>query len=135
MREIFSTIPTSWRTTRDWIDERKHSMVKDHIWNAFMTNEAEYNSCHFWTNFEIASFDVWRHLEYEEYIDALDKWRVFHELWGDAPVHSLAVAMFLNRSEIRYFHDFGYSHEPHTRCQTMASKNPLMQKRCQFFFR
>ena len=34
----------------------------------------------------------------------------FYERWGDAPVHSLAVLMFLNASEVHHFSDIGYRH-------------------------
>jgi hypothetical protein len=34
----------------------------------------------------------------------------FYERWGDAPVHSLAVGMFLKEEELHYFGDIGYRH-------------------------
>ena len=47
----------------------------------------EYNLCHFWSNFEIASLDFWRGEAYIKYFEALDRAGGFYyERWGDAPV-------------------------------------------------
>ncbi|RUP45559.1 nucleotide-diphospho-sugar transferase [Jimgerdemannia flammicorona] len=36
--------------------------------------------------------------------------------WGDAPVHSIAAAIFLDPSEIHFFNDIGYRHNPFMHC-------------------
>jgi hypothetical protein len=36
--------------------------------------------------------------------------------WGDAPVHSIAVAMLLKASEVHFFNDMGYRHGPFQHC-------------------
>lgn len=36
--------------------------------------------------------------------------------WGDAPVHTIAAALFLKREEIHFFNDIGYSHSVATHC-------------------
>ena len=46
--------------------------------------------------------------------------------WGDAPVHSIAVAMFLNKSEVHFFDDIGYRHDPFMHCP--LDRN--VQKKC-----
>jgi hypothetical protein len=46
--------------------------------------------------------------------------------WGDAPVHSLAVAMMLKSSEVHFFNDIGYKHIPLMHCPT----EPWHQKKC-----
>ncbi|KAG9287913.1 hypothetical protein G9A89_017508 [Geosiphon pyriformis] len=33
-----------------------------------------------------------------------------YNLWGDAPVHSIALALFLQKSEIHFFNDIAYKH-------------------------
>lgn len=54
---------------------------------------------------------------YTDYFNYLDKTGgFFYERWGDAPVHSIAAAFFLPRSEIHFFHDIGYRHSPYIRC-------------------
>jgi alpha 1,2-mannosyltransferase len=46
--------------------------------------------------------------------------------WGDAPVHALAVAMMLNSSEVHFFNDIGYKHNPLMHCPI----EPYLQKNC-----
>ena len=36
----------------------------------------------------------------------------FYERWGDAPVHSIAANLFLDKDEVHYFDDVGYWHNP-----------------------
>lgn len=38
--------------------------------------------------------------------------------WGDAPVHSIAAALFLRKEQIRFFDDIGYRHEFLQHCPT-----------------
>lgn len=77
----------------------------------------EYNLCHFWSNFEIARTDIFTSEAYQSYFNHLDKSGGFYrERWGDAPVHSLAIGMFLDLDEIHYFRDIGYQHSVLTHC-------------------
>lgn len=77
----------------------------------------QYNLCHFWSNFEIASNEVFTSPEYKAYYDFLENSNgFFTERWGDAPVHSLAVGMFLKLDEIHYFRDIGYRHSTLAHC-------------------
>ena len=73
--------------------------------------EGDYNLCHFWSNFEIGDLNFWRSEAYSKYFDFLDeKGGFFYERWGDAPVHSIAAALFLNTDEVHWFSDVGYMH-------------------------
>ncbi|TFK22522.1 glycosyl transferase [Coprinopsis marcescibilis] len=76
-----------------------------------------YNLCHFWSNFEIADLDFWRGNIYQEFFEFLDQQGGFYyERWGDAPVHSIAAALFLNRTQLHFFDEIGYEHPPYTHC-------------------
>ncbi|KAL2119285.1 hypothetical protein VTJ04DRAFT_6245 [Mycothermus thermophilus] len=76
-----------------------------------------YSTCHFWTNFEIADMSFWRSKAYEDYFNHLDHaGGFFYERWGDAPVHSIAVALFEDKSRIHWFRDIGYQHIPFFNC-------------------
>ena len=46
----------------------------------------------------------------------------FYERWGDAPVHSIAASLFLNRSQIHHFEDIGYRHIPWAHCPANRAK-------------
>lgn len=38
--------------------------------------------------------------------------------WGDAPVHSIAAALMLKRSDVHWFYDIGYKHDFFEHCPT-----------------
>lgn len=70
-----------------------------------------------WSNFEIADMDFWRGEAYTAYFDYLEKKGGFYyERWGDAPVHSIAAALFANKDQLHFFNDVGYRHDPFQRC-------------------
>ena len=87
-------------------------------WSAHRNSEGDvWTRCHFWSNFEIASLDWFRSIEYRSLFHFLDEQGgFFFERWGDAPVHSLAAALLLDPSEVHHFADFGYVHEPYQYC-------------------
>ncbi|KAF1812182.1 glycolipid 2-alpha-mannosyltransferase [Eremomyces bilateralis CBS 781.70] len=76
-----------------------------------------YSTCHFWSNFEIGDMDFWRSEAYEKYFNHLDRAGGFwYERWGDAPVHSIALGLFEDKSKIHWFRDIGYQHVPFLHC-------------------
>ncbi|KAI9275180.1 nucleotide-diphospho-sugar transferase, partial [Helicostylum pulchrum] len=124
-REFIATVPSLWDTVMDFRAEnpdvanrwpnKQNSLVK------FVTdnNGASYNGCHFWTNFEIASLDLWRSNDYLKLFSYLDqKGGFFYERWGDAPVHSIAASLMLRKDEFHFFNDIGYKHTAYTHCPT-----------------
>lgn len=91
--------------------------------------DEEYNLCHFWTNFEIARVDLFKSKTYQDYFNYLENSGGFYrERWGDAPVHSLAVAMMLKKEEIHYFRDIGYKHSTLGHCPRNAPGKQLPYK-------
>ncbi|KAI0393864.1 glycosyltransferase family 15 protein [Xylariaceae sp. FL0594] len=82
--------------------------------------------CHFWSNFEIADLDFFRSRAYREYFEYLDKAGGFYyERWGDAPIHSLAVAMLADPKQIHHFADIGYRHADLYQCPGNAPGGQL----------
>jgi len=72
-----------------------------------------YSTCHFWSNFEIGNLNFWRGERYQSYFDYLDRQGgFFYERWGDAPVHSVALGLFEDKSKIHWFHDIGIGSTP-----------------------
>ncbi|CAO0793800.1 unnamed protein product [Mucor circinelloides] len=126
--EFEATIPTLWETTKAFMKENPEMIPKNNLMN-FVSNDngKHYNLCHFWSNFEIADLKFLRSPEYTAFFDYLDKsGGFFYERWGDAPVHSIAVGIFLNKSEVHFFNDIGYKHEPFMHCPTARE----LQKKC-----
>lgn len=118
IHEYKETIPTLWKTTKEFIKEHPEYVDKNNM-RAFISDDKgkSYNLCHFWSNFEIASLNFWRSEAYRAYFDHLDHaGGFFYERWGDAPVHSIAAALFLPKDKIHYFEDIGYFHNPFNNC-------------------
>ncbi|CRG91305.1 mannosyltransferase [Talaromyces islandicus] len=85
-------------------------------------NANGYSTCHFWSNFEIADLDFWRGEKYQKYFDHLDQsGGFFYERWGDAPVHSVALGLFVDNSQIHWFRDVGYEHPPYVNCPDLPN--------------
>ncbi|CAN6631749.1 alpha-1,2 mannosyltransferase Ktr1p [Trichomonascus vanleenenianus] len=128
--EYIETIPTLWEATKQFIKANPQYIAKDSMMDFISDDGGEtYNRCHFWSNFEIASLDLWRSEAYTKYFDHLDKaGGFFYERWGDAPVHSIGASLFLNKDEIHYFDDVGYFHVPFSNCPT--SEEVRLKKKC-----
>jgi alpha 1,2-mannosyltransferase len=126
--EYSDTVPTLWDTTKQFIAAHPEYLAKDHGLH-FLTDEPQrllepgWNLCHFWSNFEIGDLRWWRSKPYMDYFEWLDKaGGFFYERWGDAPVHSIAVAIMLDRSRLHHFDDIGYFHNPFNHCPANRKK-------------
>ncbi|KAI5965437.1 KRE2 [Candida theae] len=118
IHEFEKTIPTLWQHTKDFIEKNPQYVDKDNFLD-FISDDGgkTYNLCHFWSNFEIANLKFWRGEAYKAYFEYLDATGgFFYERWGDAPVHSIAAALFLPKSKIHYFEDVGYRHHVYGQC-------------------
>ncbi|KAI0030492.1 glycosyl transferase [Vararia minispora EC-137] len=118
MLEFEKTIPTLWPAVREFMDANPQYIAPGNALDYVSYNRGEtYNLCHFWSNFEIADLDFWRGEAYRKFFDFLDaKGGFYYERWGDAPVHSIAAALFLPKERIHFFREIGYFHHPFTHC-------------------
>lgn len=118
LKEYIETIPTLWDTTKKFLKDHPQYLAKDNSLELISDDNGEtYNLCHFWSNFEVGKLDFLRGKAYRSYFDALDKsGGFFYERWGDAPVHSIAAALFLDKDKLHFFDDIGYFHGPFTSC-------------------
>lgn len=122
IHEFEQTIPSLWNTVTNYLDLPgiRESLPKDNAMG-FVSDDkgATYNGCHFWSNFEIASFDLWRSPDYIKFFNYLDQsGGFFYERWGDAPVHSIFASLFLPKEKIHFFDNIGYYHSPYSHCPT-----------------
>ncbi|KAI0004656.1 glycosyltransferase family 15 protein [Russula compacta] len=118
MYEFRRTIESLWSTVNDFITEHPEYVAQNSAMKFLSDNGgADYNLCHFWSNFEIADLDFWRGEAYTAFFDHLDRRGGFYyERWGDAPVHSIAAALFAGTDRIQFFREIGYEHAPYTHC-------------------
>ena len=112
------SFPSLWPRTKSFVKESPQLLHPnaDLSW-LIDTNTSSYNNCQFFSNFEIGSLNYWRSPQHQAYFDFLDKAGGFYyERWGDAPVHTLSVAMFVPKEEIWFFRDIGYQHDINIHC-------------------
>lgn len=113
--EYRDTIATLWETSKKYFNQL--ALPQDNLVEFLQNLDGLYNLCHFWLNFEIASLAFFRSREYQAYFDHLDQaGGFFYERWGDAPIHTMAVAHLLNKSRLWWFGDIGYWHSPYLQC-------------------
>lgn len=115
-----NTYKTLWPTIKNYIHERKPHMPLENLFD-FVTddNSKTFNNCCFWSNFEIGDLNFFRSDEYQDFFNYLDQTgNFFYERWGDAPVHSIAVSLFLPSNKVKHFPYTGYYHEPNQGCPT-----------------
>jgi len=118
MYEFERTIKTLWKTVREFAEKNPQYVSENNALGFMSPNGGEsYNLCHFWSNFEIADMDFWRGPAYTDFFNYLDATGGFYyERWGDAPVHSIAAALFIPRDKIHFFSEMGYEHNPYVHC-------------------
>ncbi|GAA5900211.1 glycosyltransferase family 15 protein [Sporobolomyces salmoneus] len=121
--EYRRTVETLWDATREFAKLHPEHIHPDNAVGFLVDDQSkglmdgEWNNCHFWSNFEIASLTWLRSKPYMDYFNFLDKkGGFFYERWGDAPVHSLAVALFLPKDKIIHLDPISYRHNPYTAC-------------------
>ncbi|EHY66569.1 glycosyltransferase family 15 protein [Nematocida ausubeli] len=136
LHEYPQTVQSLWRTIQQFVSSYNTFYKEGDFWtlveplnlHRFITDDmyTRYNMCHFWSNFEIADFSFFRSKKYKAFFEFLDRsGGFFYERWGDAPVHSIAASLFLNKDEIHYFEDIGYTHPPFTHCPRVSlQKSP-----------
>ncbi len=108
------SFPSLWSRTRSFINAHPELIHPDADldWLLDAHNSGDYNNCQFFSNFEIGDLNFFRGQPNEKYFDWLDRGGGFYyERFGDAPIHTLSVAMFVPKSEIWFFRDIGYQHD------------------------
>ncbi|KAJ1921504.1 alpha-1,2-mannosyltransferase ktr1 [Mycoemilia scoparia] len=115
--EKSETVKTLWKTTREWIKDNIDLLPEKSFASLILNEKNEYNMCHFWSNFEIVDLSLYRSPAYESYFQHLDRaGGFFYERWGDAPIHSIAAALFLTKDQIHWYEDVGYHHPGYEHC-------------------
>jgi mannosyltransferase len=117
------TVETLWPTTLEFLEKNPQYAHPNGAFRWLTENVQHpeyvaitggYSTCHFWSNFEIGDMDFYRGEAYSKWMEALDEAGGFYyERWGDAPVHSVGLGLFEDRSKIHWFRDIGYHHSPY----------------------
>jgi alpha 1,2-mannosyltransferase len=112
LHEIPDTIPSLWYTIQKWLIQSGYTTNKKNALNFISDDQGKtINLCHFWNNFEIASFSIFRTESYLNYFNYLDQsGGIYYERWGDAMIHTFYVSLMLRQDQIHRFENIGYGH-------------------------
>ena len=121
-------MPGLWELTGNYTN--KHNIIPT-FFNSWMKGDAFYN------NFEISKMSFWRSAKYRRFVKAIDEnGGIFRYRWGDAPIKTLALSLFVEPAQIHRFSTLGYSHQNIRqigvdvvpREPVLLSKSPLVNK-------
>lgn len=113
------SFPSLWSRTRSFINAHPELIHPEAEldWLLDARNSGDYNNCQFFSNFEVGDLNFFRGQANEKYFNWLDRGGGFYyERFGDAPIHTLSVAMFVPKREIWFFRDIGYQHDINRHC-------------------
>ncbi|KAK8932489.1 Glycolipid 2-alpha-mannosyltransferase [Metarhizium anisopliae BRIP 53293] len=130
--EYAETIKTLWDSTKKFMKNHPEHLAADNAMGFLSDDDGEtYNNCHFWSNFEVGNLNWLRSKPYIDFFESLDRdGGFFYERWGDAPVHSIAAGLLLNKSDIHFFNDIAYWHVPFTHCPTGEKTRLALRCHC-----
>ncbi|KAG1823555.1 glycosyltransferase family 15 protein, partial [Suillus subaureus] len=127
MPEREPTITSLWSVVKEFISDHPEYVSPNNSMD-FISDDAgdTYNMCHFSSNFEIADMDFWRGEAYTKFFNHLENTGgfyyeaslrfLFFYSWGDAPVHSIAAALFTRKDQLHFFKDIGYKYAEFAHC-------------------
>ena len=66
----------------------------------------------FYNNFELSKVSFWLSKEYQDYVEYIDQLGgIYYKRWGDAPIKSIALSLFVPRQKIHNFTFISYNHQ------------------------
>lgn len=113
------SFPSLWATTLQFVREHPEFLHPDadYSWLIDEKQASGYTNCQFFSNFEIGDLRFFRSEAYQAYFHFLDeKGGFFYERYGDAPIHTLAMALFAGKRQAWFFRDIGYQHDALRHC-------------------
>ena len=102
-RESWQCVEGLWETADKYIASKAVDVTNAYIsWN---------RSTIYYNNFEISDVSVWSSGPYQKFVDHIDRTgNIFYIRWGDAPMKTIAVNLFIPTDKVHHFKDVGYLH-------------------------
>ncbi|CCH59020.1 hypothetical protein TBLA_0B01770 [Henningerozyma blattae CBS 6284] len=121
-----------WNVTSKFMNNHPQLINKNNLIKFVKNDKDEFNRCQFLTNWEIASFKMFRNDKYEAYSAYLESLQgFFNELWPDNMVHTLFASIYLDREELYHFKNMGFDYNPFRICP--IENEILARERCGCF--
>lgn len=100
--DLFFTV-NLWESARDYIN---NVSITPYFFNNWPKNQVYYN------NFEVSRLSLWLSDDYQKFFDYIDRLGgIYYYRWGDAPIKTIAVSIFVQQNETFHFKDIGYQHQ------------------------
>jgi Glycolipid 2-alpha-mannosyltransferase len=97
-----------WRAADDFLRENPPMQMTEWYSSLRRTRIFRY----FYNNFELSAISVWLSAEYQRYVDYIDRrGGIYHVRWGDAPIKTIAVTLFVHPNRTHQFRDIAYRHQ------------------------
>jgi len=116
VEEAGFTAPSLWPVTKEFIGLNPQYIDSSSNMQFISNDGGESISWRIiYNNFEISHRSVWESEAYSAYFDYLDRKGGFYtERWGDAPIHSIAISLFMPKEQSLFLGDTtGYIHDDH----------------------
>lgn len=87
----------------------------------------KYNLRCIYNNFEVIDLSIFERNDIKNFInDIVDSNNIFQLRWGDAPLRTIMVSLFLDRDQIVRFKNIDYTHQYLTQKNGLISKHPFV---------
>ncbi|KAI8975196.1 nucleotide-diphospho-sugar transferase [Mycotypha africana] len=93
-----------------------HETIHPWLFNSY-NETVQYNFCHFSTAFEMVNLDFLKSEQYSKFFQYLDLvGGFFYERWSDGAIRTIAASLFLQKDNIHFFNNIGYSYANTQHC-------------------
>ena len=111
-----------WSAARRYCE---HENIQPHFFDKKPDATMYYN------NFEISRVDFWRSAPVQKYLTHIDGLSgIYYLRWGDAPIKSIAVSIFLPKEKTHCFKDIAYAHH-----NSVVRTSKMVLNLPEFFYR
>lgn len=91
---------------------KNKNKIDDKFLSYLLDEKGEYNYHQIYNNFEICDLSLFKEEQIQKFINNIDKSGYIYEYrWGDAPIRTFMLSLFVDRDQIHRFKDIDYSHQ------------------------
>ena len=122
----FKESPNALKNFDGFLSGKNYFKKNLHKSEALFENE-KYNLRCVYNNFEIIDLSIFDREDVKEFInDIVDSNNIYQLRWGDAPLRTIMVSLFLNRDQIVQFKNIDYTHQYFVQKNGLTSEHPFI---------
>jgi len=90
----------------------KNKNIQAKFLDYLLDKDGNYNYKMIYNNFEICKLNLFKQPDVMEFLQAIDKTGSIYEYrWGDAPIRTLMLSLFIDRDKLHRFENIDYQHQ------------------------